>query len=161
MKPAEVAFGRSVIVSAQVARVLGKLAADGDTPMFRQTNGRRDSGRFVEYDFEGAAWWPGEPIPTSWQAAPPDYPLEPDPLETPLPIRLRRLPMVSPEVGIIIGRARRQEGQVRVNDDDRELAGPGRSIQLAEVALQVNARNGRARIILAHAGDLQTLPARR
>lgn len=152
-------FGVDVIVHAEVVRVLGKY--DG-RPVFRQTASSRDSGRFTRHEWPAATTWPGSPLPVAWAAAPSGYDSTPEVGEGDVLIRLRRVIFRVPEVGVVIGPSiRRQEGRILKPDstnDEAALVGPGRMLNLVEVALPP--ASGRARIVLAHPRDLSQLPLR-
>lgn len=154
-------FGADVVVHAEVVRVLGKHDEEG--LLFRQTASSRDSGRFTRHEWPTATDWPGSPVPVSWADASPDFDLSPTPGEDDLLVRLRRIIFRVPEVGVVVGPSvRRQEGRIlraaNVSDADATLVGPGRMINLVEVALPPS--SGRARIVLTHPRDLAQLPSR-
>lgn len=153
-------FGVGVVVHAEVVRVLGKY--DG-RPVFRQTASSRDSGRFTRHEWPEATTWPGSPLPVAWAAAPKGFDPTPEVGEGDVLVRLRRIIFRVPEVGVVIGPSiRRQEGRilkpVDTASDEATLVGPGRMLNLVEVALPP--ASGRARIVLAHPRDLSQLPLR-
>lgn len=153
-------FGADVIVAAEVARVLGKVDDDGRL-IFRQTASARDAGRFVRYDWPDATDWPGGPIPHAWDPAPPRFHPNPGLDAGDVIVRLRRIVNRVPAIGIVVGPSvRRQEGRILRGDDgeDASLVGPGRTLNLVEVALPPT--SGRAHIVLVHPRDLSVLPAR-
>lgn len=152
-------FGVDVVVNAEVVRVLGKH--DGKL-VFRQTASSRDSGRFTRHEWPNATGWPGSPLPVTWAAAPAGFDPTPEVGEGDVLVRLRRIIYRVPEVGVVIGPSiRRQEGRILKaadTSDEASLVGPGRMLNLVEVALPP--ASGRARIVLAHPRDLAQLPLR-
>jgi hypothetical protein len=146
-------YGTLALVAAQIVRVIRDPLPD--RVVYKQAQPRRDAGRYQSHDFKDATGWPGEPVPLAWNSAVPQFDPEPDEPIGAL-VRLRRLPFRRPQTGIVIGATFRQEGRIlggRTDaDDPAHLAGPGRRIELAEVALQPGGR-GKATLVLAHPRD--------
>lgn len=157
MSAATIGFGKRVIVRAETVRVIGKLV-DGES-CYRQTAAARDHGRLVRHQFEAGNGWPG--LAVSLKVAPAKSPaFHPGPeLGEDVLTRLRRIPLDTPEIGIVIGYTRRQEGTQRGDNEDAHLAGPGRTVHLYEVALPP-ASSSKARLTLAHEVDLEPVERR-
>lgn len=148
-------FGLDVIVAAEVVRVLATTEDDA-TPVWRQTASSRDSGRFIRHEWPDASAWPGATVPEAWSPPPAGFDPSPTPEAGDVFVRLRRLIFRVPEIGIVIGPSiRRQEGRILAStrpNEDAALVGPGRTLNLVEVALPPS--SGRARIVIAHPRDL-------
>lgn len=159
-----IAFGKRVIVRAETVRVIGKI--EGDQPRYRQAAAARDQGRLVRHEIERRSdghGWPGMPVSLTLAPAKSDaFHPGPDLFEADGDVltRLRRIPLDVPEIGIVIGVTRRQEGTQRGDNDEAHLAGPGRTVVLYEVALPPTS-SPKARITLAHEVDLEPIAGRR
>lgn len=157
-------FGAEVVVSAEVVRVIGKLV--DDQVVYRQAGSSRDLGRYVRHDFDGDGPWPGAPIGVDWEpSASKGFDAQQPVVDGTVLVRLRRVIYRVPEIGIVIGRTRRQEGRIlggkahgEVDGEPAQLAGPGRTVNLVELALQPQGST-KARIVLAHQYDLQPVRA--
>jgi hypothetical protein len=149
------AFGELVQVRAEVVRVRGTARDDGVVG-YSQTSNVRDRGRFVHHDeLTKASAWPGSAIPLEWEeSSSPRFDPSPELGPGDVLVRLRRLPFLLPEMGIIIGpQVRRSEGRILAGaNDDAVLAGPGRDVNLVEVALAPH--SGKGRLVLAHPRDI-------
>ncbi len=153
MKRREMPFGTQVLVRAQTIRVIAQTV--DDKPAFKQASSGREYGRYLRPPISGPAW-PGTAIPLEWEPATKTF--EASPAVDDVYARLRRLAFNVPEVGLVVGHTRRTEGTVQAGDNEEaaHLSGPGRTINLYEVALNPGSSR-KARIILAHHRDLQTI----
>ena len=142
-----IAFGRSVYVHALTMRVVAyredgierfKIPQAADVPFGFATR---------------AEAWPGEPVMLDWDLPKgPRFVLEPT-LNGRAVVRYRRLALGQPVNGIVIGSCWRHEGVI----DETTLAGPKRTVNLYEVALQPPHRSTKSLVVFVHPNDLDVV----
>lgn len=155
------AFGEKVIVRHETLRVNRRVS--NGVASFWQSTRSRERFRFNQRDLSSEADWPGVAVPVEWERADARFVLEPVG-EGPVTVRLRRVPLPHPEVGVVIGTTHKYEGTVyespgvslEGDPPERKLGGPGRRVTLHEVALPPV--RGKARIVLVHPRDLLAMP---
>ncbi len=144
----ELRFGDRVFVDAETVRVLRGL--NNEVVMFRHV----DSQRYNKRAFANEESWPGQALPFEWETPAVAMELEPQNGET--TIRLRRFEETVAPVGLVLGRATKHEGVIRSGAGDSYLSGPGRKVDLTELALPPKGK-GKARIVLAYYRDLRLI----
>lgn len=150
----ELRFGANVLIRAETVRVIAEPHDGGHR--FKQAVGET-YGRYVLHEFDAGDHWPGEPIDETWQQAPRGYTITPA-VNGKVLARVRRLPLETPAVGLIIGFTSRQEGVIATVAGATQLYPPTRTVPLLEVALPPSGQ-GKARIVLVHRHDAYLVAA--
>lgn len=148
-------FGSAVLVRAETVRVIVE-PFDG-RHRFHQSLPLASAGRYLLHDFSECTTWPGEPMPLAWAPGRKGYDPDPTPSRA-VTARARRLILNEPEDGVVIGSTFRREGEIAAVDGSNHLLGPGRSVELIEVALTPGT-SGKARLVLVHRNDLALRPS--